>query len=202
MQPTQPGVDWNDVRSRWECGDSSHQISKDYPITRQAIDKRAKKEGWKRGVANVTLSRDQRRAAATLNNDSARPVLRGKRTPENARRAVELRKLGMTQEEIAKALGMSPSNLSQWLNSDESFLTTFHDSYTDFKERHLRVFEEAAARGDWRASDRRLQIAEPATYGGGTGEKGGVTVVLNINRDEQVEINPVIEHTPPSDSEN
>ena len=41
-----PGVDWIEIEERIKNGESIYPISKDYDISRQAIEKRAKKNGW------------------------------------------------------------------------------------------------------------------------------------------------------------
>jgi hypothetical protein len=37
---------WNEIRDRYTKGESASAIAKDYPVSRQDIQKRVKKEGW------------------------------------------------------------------------------------------------------------------------------------------------------------
>ncbi len=51
-----PGVDWAAIETRFRAGESANVIAKDYPISRQRIEARAKKrmsEGGKVGKVST-----------------------------------------------------------------------------------------------------------------------------------------------------
>ena len=54
-QPT--NVDWETIEYRVKNGESTFTIAKDFHVSRQAIDKRARKYGWKHFTKSVTKAR-------------------------------------------------------------------------------------------------------------------------------------------------
>ncbi|MDP6515279.1 MAG: hypothetical protein QF926_01475 [Alphaproteobacteria bacterium] len=46
--PNTPKCDWRQVEAAWLDGTSFHALAKVFPVSRQAIDKRIKREGWSR----------------------------------------------------------------------------------------------------------------------------------------------------------
>lgn len=183
-----PGVNWIAIKASWESGTTSYQLAKDYPITRQAIDKRAKAEGWSRdagfqqpggwlGVACQTNIIDEPRVGAT---------------PELLAGVLEAVSQGGTQEIAARAAGISPDTLRRWCERDKSLANAIDAAKSQRALKRMQNIDKAGDRGDWKASAYLLERDDltKASFGGHS--SGGVTIVLNIPR-EPVDITPPIE---------
>ena len=58
-QPAQ--VDWPEIQQRIQAGESFNAVSKDYEVSRQAIQKRCQREGWiSDKPLTVAIKRQQR----------------------------------------------------------------------------------------------------------------------------------------------
>ena len=58
-QPAQ--VDWPEIQQRIQAGESFNAVSKDYEVSRQAIQKRCQREGWIEHTPVTTAIRRQLR---------------------------------------------------------------------------------------------------------------------------------------------
>ena len=169
---SKPGIDWTAVKARFLAGESVHEIAKSYNglITRQSIDKRAKKEGW------------AARALATIRRSQSLTDSRGRRTPENAQKIISLIAEGISVQKACKSVGFSETTFRSWLEADQDFDAEFHEAKLQWERERVANIARAEGRGDWKASAYRLENHEstrseyqPKPTGG-----GGVTVVLNI----------------------
>ena len=69
-QPAQ--VDWPEIQQRIQAGESFNAVSKDYEVSRQAIQKRCHREGWiSDRPLTVAIKRQQRELqVATMQSDA------------------------------------------------------------------------------------------------------------------------------------
>src|SRR3546814_1549983 len=78
---------WPAIRRRFEAGEAANAIAKDVPVSKQAILKRAKKEGWTETGKWLPATRATTTAEKIANpTDRSSKMIAsfGKRTPETA----------------------------------------------------------------------------------------------------------------------
>jgi len=191
---SKPGVDWHAIKARIEAGDSAYSIAKDAPVSKQAILKRAKKEGWLPGPDKwlpATKATDTAQRIANPQNRSDQLLASfGKRTPENMAVVLSLVEDGAPKTVAAHAVGITDETLNVWLKEDLDFLALYQRAEADYLQANFSATKKAAARGDpraaqWNISKHRLTRDEYGDKGGGS---GGITVNINIPRGDPDEI--------------
>ncbi len=165
--------DWPAIRAGYERGMSPTEIAKTIPESpsRQAIEKRAKREGWE---------------VAKLPDQAPGTELTGK----DATKAVVLQKIrsGVPLGVAAKAAGIHDNTLRNWRNDDVAFGEAVQAARAAFIARKIEQVDEAGER-DWKAAAYVLERSpETRDQYGHKQDSGGVTVVLNINRKEGITI--------------
>lgn len=219
--PTAP-VDWADIERRWRAGEGSTPIAKSLPempngrkLTRQAIDDRAERENWQRGVPVEAIAKVRglasmqalERAAnlrrkdpqASIPHDVAVQLGWGKKTPETIALIVHDIELGLSETTASKHAGIDETTLANWKRDDSELSALIEQAKATFRRKTFEQIGKAGERGDWKATaflgersvHTRDDLKAPEAVG-----KGGVNiqVVLNIPRAEFVE--PItIEHT-------
>jgi len=170
--------DWPLIRSMYERGMSAAEITRnvDPAPTRQAINQKAKRQGW--GKVIVKGNRDNLPAALVSNFN--------KDTPEVRTKVLELISTGCSQAVAARAVGVDPTTLTRWKGSDADFANAVEASRAAFLARHHANIDKAGER-DWRASSYLLERQDETKgqYSPKVEGHGGITVVLNIHRDEE-----------------
>lgn len=166
--------DWPTIRSSYERGVSPTEIAQTLPDcpSRQAIEKRAKKEGW--AVAKLPETHDL--------------------TTNEGQKAVILSKVrsGAPLGLAARAAGITDRTLRNWRADDSAFAEMLEASRAAFLTTNIERIHEAGER-DWkaaaylveRASETRETFSQSKT-------DGGLQIVLQIVREER----PAIEHEP------
>ena len=180
-QPTKPGIPWAEIEQRYRSGEKAMCLATEYDVTRQGIEKRAVKEGW-RGEQRI----NQLRQATAQEVAKAKPTnldRQGLRNPENARLAIELAEMGATYAVIAARCGMTPGALNHWRDAEPDFNLALQNGLAMHAESRLGNVNDAAERGDARAAQWMLE-RNPLTrteYGQAQ-SAGGPTlnVVINI----------------------
>ena len=151
MSLSKPGVPWRVIEDRYRAGESANVIARDYPITRQAIEKRAKRRSWRpktefklpairKGLREM-LTRDWKPSPLWLRfvdatetakrlkkprNDGDRQLVdAGKCTRENVARILTLVADGKTKSVAAKLVGVNPESLAAWLRVDSGLAEVF-----------------------------------------------------------------------------
>ncbi len=111
-------IQWTEIEKRY-CGtdDSISQLAKAYGISRTAIQKKARKLGWRRPAGPYTdivqMTDTARRIADPQTLSDQRMVAFGKRTPENMERILEMVRDGTPPRVAAQAVGLHPTTLSE-----------------------------------------------------------------------------------------
>lgn len=175
-------VSWNAIKAAWESGTTSYQLAKDYPITRQAIDKRAKAEGWSRDAGNQQPGGWLGVACQTNIIDEPRVGA----TPEKLAGILESISAGATQEIAARAHGISPDTLRRWIERDKALEHAIDAARGQRAIKRMKSVEAAHERGDWKAAAYLLERDDMTkTQFGGHQGAGGITIVLNIPREPE-----------------
>ena len=180
--PKLPPIDWQLVRLKYEAGDSPYKIATDLGNrpTKQGIAKRANGEGWVRGKGSaLTVAAELPivRQALSLSGPT-------KATAERVGFVLDLISRGATETLAARAAGIAPETLKRWKAQDPQLAEQLRQARAGKLAEWIAHIDQAAAR-DWKAADRLLQ-ASGDIEGFTTAQHGGVTVVLNIDRDGPV----------------
>ena len=209
-QPNKPGLPWPTIQARYAAGESASALAKELGCSRQAIAKRAKKEGWwdfDRIASPAPETKSDPVTPEPVTPQTTEPVTSpavpiivtkgrskspldryGLRTTENAELAVRLATEGKTYVMIAARLGMSPSALKAWRDDDSAFDTALQDAMGVYVGDRMDDVTKAARRGDAKAAQWAIE-RHPLTrdeLGSGRGGSGGMTVVVvNVPRNAE-----------------
>jgi hypothetical protein len=166
--------DWNGIRSLYEGGRTAYELGK-LPgnPSKQAILKRAKREGWRAGNAVAEPATKAPGRAVAFNGDAQKGIV-----------LTHLRD-GMPFRYAALAAGVTDRTVRNWRDNDSSFSEACQTAIAQFTAEQLANIRDAGKR-DWKASmallerhpDTREDFA-PARSSGSP----GLEIVLNINRD-------------------
>lgn len=227
-RPSKPGIDWLDIHRRYANGDSPHTISKALKaegkpaVSRHAIEKRAKRNGWQPGVQPETLEAALATETAqlpiiakqdpdSLSKGEKRTLTLGNRTPQLMAEILALAQGGLSQRKIAELAGVSEGTLRLWLKEDEAFASQF-DAVRRAKVSEALLSIQKAQGTDWKAASWWLERSPatrddfaPVAARGGSGP--AVQVVVNVPRGdnapmemaEVVTIEPQSSESNPSD---
>lgn len=164
---------------KFEAGQTPYAISRDLGgrPTKQGVAKRAAREGWQ-AQANSTVS-----VAAELPIVKRAQMLTGptKCTAERVAFILELVGRGSSIKLAATAAGINPKTLKQWTDQDPQFAEQLRQARAGKLAEWIGHIDGAASR-DWKAADRLLQAA-PEAEDFSQHQQGGITIVLNIDRD-------------------
>ena len=122
-QPAQ--VDWAEIEQRIQAGESFNAVSKDYSVSRQAIQKRCQREGWiSDKPLTVAIKRQQRELqVATMQPDatnqavatvqSSSPVIA---RDDKKAGVLELLRDGVPKKHAAQVVGVHETTLHRWIS--------------------------------------------------------------------------------------
>ena len=121
-----PGINYSEVRNRFETGESVRSISRDLGISHTALNKRIRKEGWKPGCAEYweKLASQTERAIALREPKGPKDIqinAYGKRTPENAGLILAALDRGQTLTTAMGSAGVKKDLWAAWLKDDPEF---------------------------------------------------------------------------------
>jgi hypothetical protein len=172
-------IDWQLIRVRFEGGQTPYAISRDLGgrPSKQGIAKRAKKEGWQVAV-NGSMAIAERLPIVKQAQALTGP---GKATAERVAFILELVGRGASIKLAASAAGINPKTLKRWQSEDPQLAEQIRQARAGKLAEWIAHIDSAAAR-DWKAADRLLQ-ASPEAEDFSQQQHGGITVVLNIDRD-------------------
>lgn len=149
---------WNVIKVEWESGQSSTALSKKYPVTRQAIDRKAQREGWQRTTFPIVVD-------GTLLDKAKRldlvTVGRGdlvKRSPENIAKFLQLIQQGSSQKLAAQAVGFHETSIPRLKKEYPEFNEAVGQVRAQFLAKHIAILDRAGER-DWKASYKILETA-------------------------------------------
>lgn len=188
---SKPGVDWDHIQQRYEAGDTPGAIARSgVGVSRQAIQKRVNRQGWKQDPAQRAFKDRQRWLAVAAppptgnGNSGGLKRYHGKDTPEARAQILATLERGATLELAAKAAGISEATLHNWKNADPLFMAQIEAARCGHAIEHIGVIDHAGRNNhDWKASA-HLLAKNPLTKAdyGDTAKAGGpaIQVVLNV----------------------
>ena len=200
-QPAQ--VDWAEIEQRIQAGESFNAVSKDYDISRQAIQKRCNREGWiSDKPLTVAIKRQQRELqVATMQPDAtteavatAQPTSTQLAAGDKRAGVIELLKDGVPKKHAAHVVGVHEATLHRWIADDAAFASEVRAAESAAVALRVRRIGKAGEK-DWRADSWYLERAHRAEFGSDSQKGGGVAVQINIERGGDTE---VIDVTPGS----
>lgn len=185
--PNKPGVNWTEIEACVRAGEAMGSVARRMGVSRQAISKRAKKEGWSPTTdAEVIAGTDTaRRLAAPVTGADRRLAAEGRRSPATMQRVLDMLATGASVAMAARRVGMSPDALHDWFRADAAFKRAAEAAGAEFGASLVERIAEAGRRGDWRA-DAHLLDRHPATrdeFGPrhAEGAQGGGRILIQIN---------------------
>jgi transposase len=200
-QPAQ--VDWAEIEQRIQAGESFNAVSKDYDISRQAIQKRCNREGWiSDKPLTVAIKRQQRELqVATMQPDAttgsvatAQPTSTQLAAGDKRAGVIELLKDGVPKKHAAHVVGVHEATLHRWIADDAAFASEVRAAESAAVALRVRRIGKAGEK-DWRADSWYLERTQRAEFGSDSQRGGGVAVQINIERGGDTE---VIDVTPGS----
>jgi hypothetical protein len=200
-QPAQ--VDWAEIEQRIQAGESFNAVSKDYDISRQAIQKRCNREGWiSDKPLTVAIKRQQRELqVATMQPDAttgsvatAQPTSTQLAAGDKRAGVIELLKDGVPKKHAAHVVGVHEATLHRWIADDAAFASEVRAAESAAVALRVRRIGKAGEK-DWRADSWYLERTQRAEFGSDSQKGGGVAVQINIERGGDTE---VIDVTPGS----
>lgn len=183
-------IDWDLIRVRYEGGQTAYRISTDLGgrPSKQGIMKRAAREGWT-VRDNGTLSIAEQLPIVQRARDLTGPT---KCSAERIAFVLELVSSGASVKLAATAAGISPKTLKRWMDEDQQLSEQLRQARAGKLAEWISHIDKAAVR-DWKAADRLLQ-ASPEAEDFSQHQTGGITIVLNIDRDGDTSGNTLIQH--------
>lgn len=183
MPGSAANVDWLAVQRRYEAGETSTQIAATVDATRQAIDNRARRHGWKRPGEASESPESPTTGPNWLAVAQKGEIAGYKDSPE--RRALILQCLaeGMTKTAAAHYAGVDPKTVQEWRAADPTFNAQCREAGTQWQRTAVSKIAQAP---DWRASGYLLE-RHPDTredWGGRAAGQGGasINVIINVPR--------------------
>ncbi len=217
-----PGIDWREIETRFRNGETSNALSKCFNVSRQAIDARAKKGGWRgklekklpalRKSFRETLDTDWNPSGEWLSlvketviaerlqspkNEADRRLASGRCSIENLARILTLIDRGVPQTIAAKCLAIPRVTLDAWKKTDGGLQELFDGASARAAMRRVLWLEEFGERGDG-ASVRWLLEHDEGSRGefkkdAGAGKAAGpITVTFNLSPPKP----PIVDVTP------
>lgn len=177
-------IPWDAIKLEYETrpGVSTYDLSKRYPVTRQGIEARAKKEGWtKANHDSLALAN-----ATKIVQTRGPGIPADKRSPENIAQLINIIALTGNEGIAARAIGIDPNTLTRWKQTDKALVGAIQAARNQRLTELHKVIHSAADRGDWKAAERLLQTAPETreTFNQHHGS-GGITIVLQVPREPQ-----------------
>ena len=202
MRKFQPSlVDWDEIKQRVQAGESYSSVANDHDVSRQAITKRCKKEGWisdrpiTTAVRRQLHKRNQAQEGATAQPVAVQPAepVEAKPSASVAIRAdkkaavLDLLRDGVPKVHAAQAVGVHENTLLRWLNEDAEFGGEARAAESAAVALRVQRIGKAGEK-DWRADSWYLERTQRATFGADAGKAGGIAVQINIVRDGEADI--------------
>ena len=162
--PNKPGVNWAAIEACVRAGEAMGSVARRMGVSRQAISKRAKKEGWSPTMdADVIAATDTVRCLARpATGADRRLATEGRRSPATMQRVMDMLATGASVAMAAGRIGLSPDALRDWFRADAEFQRAAEAAGAAFGAGLVERIADAGRRGDWRA-DAHLLDRHPAT---------------------------------------
>lgn len=168
-QQSKPGVNWDDIRQRYEAGESANGIATSgVGVSKQAILGRIKRHGWSANPAQRDFNARQRKWQAQAvspvthgGNGSQLKAYHGKDTPEARGKVLAALEMGAPYDLAAKAAGISHVTLADWRKRDPAFADQCDMARAQKAVDHIGVIDHAGlVTKDWKASESFLRRHE------------------------------------------
>ena len=169
--------DWTNIRIRYESGETAYSISKSFGNrpTRQAIAKRASKEGWGSEIANH-IQNGFPILAAALSVDSS------KMTDKLLQTVLGMIGMGSTEGLACQAVGISQNTWISWKDQDRRLQDAVNRARAGKLSEWVGRIDQAGKK-DWKANHVLLQAApETRGYFGKDQTDNKIEVIINIDR--------------------
>lgn len=186
--PPKPGIDWTEIERRYRLGESANALAKEFPVTRQAIEKRVRRQGWPRDETAIKLSQSltTSRMQHPVTQSDRLLARAGKRTPENGAKVLELLRYGVPLATAGRIVGVSDDCLRGWIAEDADFAALVEAARHEAVAKRVVRLDQAGERGDWRADAWFLERA-PLSRGEFVVQSDKTPVdiqfILNVPRD-------------------
>lgn len=179
------GIPWNEIKARWESGESAYFIEQDLnhkgqKITRQGINARAKRDGW--GVRAdgglLAVTKD----LPTVEPGHGRNL--SLRSPERIAAILEALNNGSPHYLACESNGVPRGTWDQWRRDDVELALAAEQARMGNLREQVQVIHKAGQRGDWKASQVLLKAApETKDYFAEDTKPTAIQFVLNIIRE-------------------
>ena len=169
--------DWSNIRLKYELGQTCYKIAQEMGgrPSKQAIAKRAKREGWEQ-----TLDQGTDRLPIIV---SALKINSRILTDELLQTVLGMIGIGSSEAMACQAAGINPGTWIDWKHQDERLQNAVQRARAGKLSEWIGRIDKAA-RKDWKAAQALLQSA-PETKGdfGKDAGPSKLEVVININRE-------------------
>lgn len=192
-----PGIDWQEIEARVRSGEPLLRVSKDYDISRQAIIKRSRKEGWLDSNKKIRLAKKvvtgvTKEKSVTLKS-VAKPFSKyiqkhAKDKPETIDSILGLLRSGNPRKIAVQASGVSMDSFLRWVREDMSFADNVRKAESMAVADRLQNISAAGKRGDWKADTWVLERTHKDIFGEKESKNNNLAVQININRGEKEDI--------------
>ncbi|MBU8542040.1 hypothetical protein [Falsiroseomonas tokyonensis] len=186
--PAKRRIDRSSARLEWEAGRTVAEIATRHGVSRQAVDRLVKAEGWVRGDgegATLAETATAQRIFRPVTAADFRVASEGVRTLARMKQALDAVAGGATRAVAAGLIGIGQETMRVWLKDDPVFNRLMAEAEATKTWRRITHLEDASARGDVAATKllierdpaSRGEFGPPAaTFGG----EGGPALVLNL----------------------
>ena len=192
-----PDIDWQEIEARVRSGEPLLRVSKDYDISRQAIIKRSRKEGWLDSNKKIRLAKKvvtgvTKEKSVTLKS-VAKPFSKyiqkhAKDKPETIDSILGLLRSGNPRKIAVQASGVSMDSFLRWVREDMSFADNVRKAESMAVADRLQNISAAGKRGDWKADTWVLERTHKDIFGEKESKNNNLAVQININRGDKEEI--------------
>lgn len=180
------GIPWNEIKARWESGESAYFIEQDLnrkgqKITRQGINARAKRDGWiEKANGGLLAVAEQLPTVQAI----GKGIDSTKRTPEIIAAVLEDISQGVPEYLAATSQGLGERTLARWKADDEALAYQIKCARAKHLGSRVAVLTKAGDRGDWKAAQVQLKAApETKDYFAEDTKPTAIQFVLNIIRE-------------------
>ena len=196
-----PNVDWTTIQKQYVAGYKAFSLSKMHPVSRQAIDKKIKKEGWlqegKLDYKNVVAAKkivEVKTATATKTDATKEMIVKSspvqmfsKDTPEVREEILRHIAEGVPKGISSETSGISEKTFYEWIRKDESFAISVRAAERKAVADRVQRIGLAGKRGDWKADSWYLERTQRQIFGNENNKLGAMNLQINIMRDTSTE---------------
>jgi hypothetical protein len=164
---------WAKARVQFETDSTvtCSTLAKQLGVTRQAVDKRMRQEGWEKATTQALEVAQDFKITETAN----------KATPELLAQFINCMALMRNEKLACDVIGVDQSTVYRWKEQDESFAKAVQTARASKVTSWLSCVDRAA-QNDYKAALELLKRAPETRDTFGETRESGPTIVLNITR--------------------